>query len=36
MICPYCEQGRVITAKVRKNGKKFIFVKNVILFGRER
>lgn len=22
MICPYCEQGRVITAKVRKNGKK--------------
>ena len=21
MICPYCEQGRVMTAKVRKNGR---------------
>ena len=21
MMCPYCEQGRVINAKVRKNGK---------------
>lgn len=21
MICPYCEQGRVISAKVRRNGK---------------
>ena len=21
MICPYCEQGRVLNVKVRKNGK---------------
>ena len=21
MICPYCEQGRVIKAKIKKNGR---------------
>lgn len=33
MICPYCEQGEVLSVKLIKKIKKFLCVMNVTLCG---
>ena len=34
MLCPYCEYGMVLRAKIKDLDKKYTFARNVILYGR--